>query len=76
MLPNRERWLGAALIALIPHQILIFHQIGAVSQPGGQAKPSYRKTPKPGVRDGFASRLVNLDGVRARANTAGESLIS
>ena len=28
---------GAALIALIPHQILIFHQIGAVSQPGGQA---------------------------------------
>jgi len=37
MLPNRERWLGAALIALIPHQILIFHQIGAVSQPGGQA---------------------------------------
>jgi len=74
MLPNRERWLGAALIALIPHQILIFHQIGQSANPA--AKPSYLKTPKPGVRDGFASRLVNLDGVRARANTAGESLIS
>jgi hypothetical protein len=48
MLPDRERWLGAAVIALISHQILIFIRQG--TQPTRRSS-FYLKTRKPGVRD-------------------------
>jgi hypothetical protein len=63
MLPDRERWLGAAVIALISHQIRIF--IGQGTQPTRAVK-LYLKTRKPGVRDGFAPRFVNLYSRRPR----------
>jgi len=45
MLPNRERWLGAAVTARI------FSRYGQSANPA--AKPCYLKTPKSGVRDRF-----------------------
>jgi hypothetical protein len=44
MLPDRERWLGAAVMALISHQILIFIRQGHSANPAVKLLPQDAKT--------------------------------
>jgi hypothetical protein len=58
MLPNRERWLGAAVAARI------FSRYGQSANPA--AKPCYLRRRNPAYATDFAPRFVHLNGGRPR----------